>query len=430
LRAVDIIQKKRDGGTLSPEEIGFFVDGYTAGRVPDYQASALAMAIFFRGMSPQETVSLTRSMMGTGEVLDLSFLPGPKVDKHSTGGVGDKTSLVLAPLAAACGVFVPMISGRGLGHTGGTLDKLESIPGFRVGLSLDEFRTVLRRTGMGLIGQTPQIAPADRKLYSLRDVTGTVESRPLIAASIMSKKMAEGIDALVLDVKTGDGAFMKTFEDSRALAQAMVDIGRGMGKKIVALITGMDEPLGNAVGNALEVREAVETLRGQGPADFEELVLEASARLLALSDLGLGLETARGRARETLADGSALATYRRWISAQGGDPDEDALPRAPVVLNAPAVRDGYVTRLRATAIGLAALRLGAGRRGKDDAIDHAVGIQLTAKEGDRVDAGRTLATIHARDEASAASGVAEFLAAVELGDTAPARRAIVLDVIA
>ena len=261
MRAVDLIQGKRDGRELSREEIAFFVDGYTRGDIPDYQASALAMAVFFRGMTPAETVALTEAMMRTGEVLDLGSLPGPKVDKHSTGGVGDKTSLILAPLAAACGVRVPMISGRGLGHTGGTLDKLESIPGFRVDLSLDEFRAVLGKSGLGLIGQTPEIAPADRKLYALRDVTATVESRPLIAASIMSKKMAEGIDALVLDVKTGDGAFMAKEEDSRALAEAMLAIGHGMGKRMAALITDMEQPLGRTVGNALEVVESIETLQ-------------------------------------------------------------------------------------------------------------------------------------------------------------------------
>src|SRR5712691_1023756 len=282
MRAVDVILKKRGGHELTPEEIAFFVEGYTRGAIPDYQASALAMAVFFAGMTAGETVALTEAMMHTGEVLDFSELPGPKADKHSTGGVGDKTSLILAPLAAACGVYVPMISGRGLGHTGGTLDKLESIPGFRVRLSLTEFREVLRRSHLGLIGQTPEIAPADRKLYALRDVTSTVESRPLIAASIMSKKMAEGIDALVLDVKTGDGAFMVKEEDSRALAEAMLAIGRGMGKKIVALITDMDQPLGRTVGNALEIVESIETLQGKGPADLETLSVELAAWMLSL----------------------------------------------------------------------------------------------------------------------------------------------------
>src|SRR5438128_7049166 len=306
MRAVDLIQRKRDGHELSREEIAFFVEGYTRGTIPDYQASALAMAVFFQGMTSAETVALTESMMRTGEVLDLSDLPGPRVDKHSTGGVGDKTSLILAPLAAAAGAYVPMISGRGLGHTGGTLDKLESIPGFRVGLSLKEFRETLRKCGLGLIGQTPEIAPADRKLYALRDVTATVESLPLIAASIMSKKMAEGIDALVLDVKTGDGAFMKAFEDAKALAETMVEIGRGMGKKVAALITDMDQPLGHAVGNALEVVECVDTLKGRGPSDLESLSLELAAWMLHLGGVTNHLEAARARVREALASGAGL----------------------------------------------------------------------------------------------------------------------------
>ena len=422
LRAVDIIRKKRDGGALSPEEIAFFVDGYTAGRVADYQASALAMAIFFRGMTAEETVSLTRSMMRTGEVLDLSGLPGPKVDKHSTGGVGDKTSLVLAPLAAACGVFVPMISGRGLGHTGGTLDKLEAIPGFRVGLSLDEFRAVLRRTGMALIGQTPQIAPADRKLYALRDVTGTVESRPLIAASIMSKKMAEGIDALVLDVKTGDGAFMKTFEDSRALAQAMVDIGRGMGKKIVALITGMDEPLGHAVGNSLEVAECIETLKGRGPRDLEELSVELAAWMLHLPE-GEPLDAARARIRQALASGEGLRKFREVIELQGGDPavceDAGRLPRASRTVDVGAEAKGHVTGIGCAAIGHAAMVLGAGRETLDSAIDPAVGLVLHKKVGDAVSAGEAFLTLHVNDGRRLDDAVALVRSAFRIGSEAP-----------
>jgi pyrimidine-nucleoside phosphorylase/thymidine phosphorylase len=422
LRAVDIIQKKRDGGALTPQEIAFFVDGYTAGRIPDYQASALAMAVFFRGMTPEETVALTESMMRTGEVLDLSALPGPKVDKHSTGGVGDKTSLVLAPLAAACGVFVPMISGRGLGHTGGTLDKLESIPGFRVGLSLDEFRDVLRRTGMGLIGQTPQIAPADRKLYALRDVTATVESRPLIAASIMSKKMAEGIDGLVLDVKTGDGAFMKTFEDSRALAQAMVDIGRGMGKKVAALITDMDQPLGHAVGNALEVAECVETLKGRGPRDLQELSVELAAWMLRLAT-GEALEAARSRVRAALASGEGLKKFREVIALQGGDPavcdDPGRLPRAKRTVDVAAAASGHVTRIACAAIGHAAMVLGAGRETVDSAIDPAVGLVLHMKVGDPVREGEPVATLHVNDPARLDDAVARVRSAIEIGREAP-----------
>jgi len=432
LRAVDIIQKKRDGGALSPDEIAFFIDGYTAGRVADYQASALAMAVFFRGMTPEETVALTQSMMRTGEVLDLSALPGPKVDKHSTGGVGDKTSLVLAPLAASCGVFVPMISGRGLGHTGGTLDKLESIPGFRVGLSLDEFRDVLRRTGMGLIGQTPQIAPADRKLYALRDVTATVESRPLIAASIMSKKMAEGIDALVLDVKTGDGAFMKTLDDSRALARAMVDIGRGMGKNIAALITDMDQPLGNAVGNSLEVAECVEALSGRGPADLVELSVELAAWMVHLGH-GEPLEAARARIVEALASGEGLRKFREVIALQGGDPavveDPGRLPRARRTVDIAAESGGFVTHIACAAVGHAAMVLGAGRETVDSAIDPAVGLVLHGKVGDGVKKGEPLVTLHVNDEARLAEATALIRSAVHVGPKAPPRTRLVREVI-
>jgi len=431
IRPAELIERKRNGEELPPEELAELILAYTRDEIPDYQLAAFLMAVYFRGLSSAETFALTDAMIRSGETIDLGAQLGRKVvDKHSTGGVGDKTSLAVGPIVAACGVPFGKMSGRGLGHTGGTLDKLESIPGLRVELSHEEFVRQVREVGIAVIGQTADLVPADKRLYALRDVTATVDNVSLIAASIMSKKLAAGAEAIVLDVKVGDGAFMKTLPAARELAEMMRELGRHAGREVVCLLTDMEQPLGHAVGNALEVREAVATLRGQGPADFEELVLEASARLLALSDLGLGLEAARGRARETLVDGSALAAYRRWIGAQGGDPDEDALPRAPVALDVPAGRGGYVTRLRATAIGLTALRLGAGRRGKDDAIDHAVGIQLAAKEGDRVAAGATLATIHARDQASAEGAVAEFLAAVELGDTAPARRAIVLDVIA
>jgi pyrimidine-nucleoside phosphorylase len=401
MRAVDVIQRKRDGQALTAEEISFFVSGYTSGAIPDYQASALAMAVFFKGMTPVETVALTRAMMETGEVLDLSDLPGPKVDKHSTGGVGDKTSLILAPLAAACGLFVPMISGRGLGHTGGTLDKLESIPGFRVGLSLDEFRAVLRKSRLGLIGQTPEIAPADRKLYALRDVTSTVESRPLIAASIMSKKMAEGIDALILDVKTGDGAFMKSFEDSKALAQAMVEIGRGMGKKVAALITGMDQPLGRAVGNALEIAESVETLKGQGPKDLEEISVELAAWMLWLGATAPSLEAARGKVRDALRSGAGLAKFREVIELQGGDPrvcdDPKRLPAAREKVDLRAESGGRVADIACRAVGQAAMLLGAGRETVDSRIDPAVGLILHKKVGDPVEAGEPLITLHVND---------------------------------
>jgi pyrimidine-nucleoside phosphorylase/thymidine phosphorylase len=401
VRAVDIIQKKRDGEELGREEVAFFVDGYTHGSIPDYQASAFAMAVFFRGMTPAETVALTESMMRTGEILDLSDLPGPRVDKHSTGGVGDKTSLILAPLAAAAGAYVPMISGRGLGHTGGTLDKLESIPGFRVGLSLREFRETLRRCGLGLIGQTPEIAPADRKLYALRDVTGTVESLPLIAASIMSKKMAEGIDALVLDVKTGDGAFMKSFADAKALAEAMVQIGRGMGKKVSALITDMEQPLGRTVGNALEVRESVETLQGHGPKDLESLSLELAAWMLHLGGITPGLEAARGRVRDVLASGAGLRKLQEVIGLQGGDPrvvdDPSRLPQARETIELRAEAEGRVAGIACRAVGQAAMLLGAGRETVDSRIDPAVGVVLHKKVGDPVREGESLMTLHVNE---------------------------------
>jgi pyrimidine-nucleoside phosphorylase/thymidine phosphorylase len=402
VRAVDTIQRKRDGQELTRGEIEAFVRGYTRGEIPDYQASALAMAIFFRGMTDAEIVALTEAMMRSGEVLDLSSLPGPKVDKHSTGGVGDKTSLVLAPLAAACGVYVPMISGRGLGHTGGTLDKLEAIPGFRVGLSLHEFRDVLSRCGLGLIGQTPEIAPADRKLYALRDVTGTVESRPLIAASIMSKKMAEGIDALILDVKTGDGAFMKSFEDSKALAETMVAIGRGMGRKVSALVTDMDQPLGRAVGNALETVECIETLKGRGPRDLESLSIELAAWMLRLAGVAGSLEEARARVRAALASGAGLERFRRVIELQGGDPrvcdDPGRLARTTQAVELRATRDGRVTGIACRAIGHAAMLLGAGRETVDSRIDAAVGIVLDKKLGDPVAQGERYATLHVNDK--------------------------------
>ena len=356
------------------------------------------MAVFFRGMTPAETLALTEAMMRTGEVLDLSELPGPKVDKHSTGGVGDKTSLVLAPLAAACGVHVPMISGRGLGHTGGTLDKLEAIPGFRVGLSLDEFRAVLGRTGLALIGQTAQVAPADRKLYALRDVTATVESLPLIAASIMSKKMAEGIDALVLDVKTGDGAFLKSLEEARALAQAMVRIGSGMGKKVVALITDMDQPLGRTVGNAIETAECIETLKGRGPRDLESLSLELAAWMLVLGGVTPSLEPARTRVRAALTSGAGLRKFQEVIEQQGGDPrvcDEPwRLPRARETVELLAEDDGRVAKIGCRAVGHAAMLLGAGRETVDSRIDPAVGIVLRKKVGELVMPGEPLLTVH------------------------------------
>jgi pyrimidine-nucleoside phosphorylase/thymidine phosphorylase len=423
VRAVDIIQRKRDGEELGRDEIAFFVDGYTRGSIPDYQASAFAMAVFFRGMTSPETVALTESMMRTGEVLDLSDLPGPRVDKHSTGGVGDKTSLILAPLAAAAGAYVPMISGRGLGHTGGTLDKLESIPGFRVGLSLKEFRETLRKCGLGLIGQTPEIAPADRKLYALRDVTATVESLPLIASSIMSKKMAEGIDALILDVKTGDGAFMKKFEDSKALAEAMVRIGRGMGKKVSALITDMEQPLGRTVGNALEVKESVETLQGHGPKDLESLSLELAAWMLHLGGIAPGLEAARTRVRDALASGAGLRKFQEVIGLQGGDPrvgdDTSRLPQARETIELRSEAEGRVAGIACRAVGHAAMLLGAGRETVDSRVDPAVGIVLHKKVGDPVRQGESLMTLHVNDRGRLEEATRLLRQAVRVAREAP-----------
>lgn len=397
-RAVDVILKKRQGEELTAEEIGTFIDGYTRGGIPDYQASAFAMAVFFRGMTAKEAASLTEAMMRTGEVLDLSDLPGPKVDKHSTGGVGDKTSLILAPLVAACDVYVPMISGRGLGHTGGTLDKLEAIPGFNVTLSLEQFRDVLRRTHCGLIGQTPEIAPADRKLYALRDVTATVESLPLICASIMSKKMAEGIDALILDVKTGDGAFLPELARSTELARAMVDLGKGMGKNVAALVTDMDQPLGRLAGNSLEVVESFETLKGRGPKDLESLSVELAAWMLYLTHVEPGVDKARVLIEGKLRSGEGLRAFQRVIEAQGGDPrvadDYSLLPTARESVDVRSESKGYVGRMGCRALGVAAMLLGAGRETVDSVIDPAVGITFHKRVGDAVDKGDVLATLH------------------------------------
>ena len=419
MRAVDLIQKKRDGGELAHEEISFFIQGYVRGDIPDYQASAMAMAVFFRGMTEVETVALTEAMRDSGEVLDLGDLPGPKVDKHSTGGVGDKTSLILAPLVASTGAYVPMISGRGLGHTGGTLDKLESIPGFNVRLTLDQFRAVLRKARLGLIGQTPEIAPADRRLYALRDVTATVESRPLIAASIMSKKMAEGIDALVLDVKAGDGAFLTKFDDAKALGANMVAIGRGMGKKVVALITDMDQPLGRSVGNALEVIEAIETLKGRGPKDLESLSLELAARMIVAGGLAPTLEVGRAKARDALTSGRGLQTFQSVIELQGGDPRvcdaPSLLPKARATVDVRADQDGRVLRTGCRAIGHAAMLLGAGRERVDSQVDPAVGIVLHKKVGDLVIQGEPIATLHVNERDRLSEALALVQGAISVG---------------
>jgi pyrimidine-nucleoside phosphorylase len=430
IHAAELIRRKRDGERLSSDELSELVLAYARGEVPDYQMAAFCMAVYFRGLSGEETFALTDAMIRSGETIELGPALGRKVvDKHSTGGVGDKTSLAVGPIVAACGVPFGKMSGRGLGHTGGTLDKLESIPGFRVELTTDEFLQQVREVGLAIIGQSANLVPADKLLYGLRDVTATVDNVSLIAASIMSKKLAAGADAIVLDVKVGDGAFMKTIEDARELAQMMLELGRHAGREVVCVLTDMDQPLGHAVGNALEIRETIATLRSDGPPDFTELVLGASAHLLALSDLDIDEEEGRTRAATAVQDGTALAMYERWIAAQGGDPAEAALPTAPVVRDVFAPAGGYVRAIGAIDIGMAALRLGAGRQTKDDTIDHSVGIRCLKKRGDAVTAGDVLAEVHARDDPSAQQAKAEVLAAYELGDEAPPARPIVLETI-
>jgi pyrimidine-nucleoside phosphorylase len=431
IHPAELIRRKRDGQRLAPEEIAELILGYARGEVPDYQLAAFCMAVYFRGLNGAETFALTDAMIRSGETIALGSAVGRTVvDKHSTGGVGDKTSLAVGPIVAACGVPFGKMSGRGLGHTGGTLDKLESIPGFRIELTTDEFVAQVRDVGLAIIGQSANLVPADKLLYGLRDVTATVDNVSLIAASIMSKKIAAGADAIVLDVKVGDGAFMKRVEDARELAQLMLELGRDAGRQVACMLTDMDQPLGHAVGNALEIRETIATLRGEGPRDFEELVLAAAAHLLSFSDLELDEAAARERAASTIANGSAHAMYRRWITAQGGDPSEDALATAPVVRDVVADRSGIVEAIGAVDIGLAALRLGAGRRTKDDAIDHAVGIRCLTKRGGAVAAGDVIAEVHARDDASARAAAADVLAAYRLADEPPPTKPIILETIA
>jgi pyrimidine-nucleoside phosphorylase len=431
IRPVELIQRKRDGGELSAQELEELMLGYANGDIPDYQLAAFCMAVFFRGLSGAETHALMEAMIKTGETIDLRSALGRKVvDKHSTGGVGDKTSIAVGPIVAACGVPFAKMSGRGLGHTGGTLDKLESIPGFRIELSTDELIAQVKSAGMAIVGATADLVPADKRLYALRDVTATVDNYSLIAASIMSKKIAGGAEAIVLDVKVGDGAFMKTQADARTLAEAMLELGRHSGREVVCLLTDMDQPLGQAVGNALEIREAIATLRGDGPPDFVELVLAAGARLLTVSDLGLAEPEARARVQQALADGSAAEAYERWVGAQGGDPDEAVLPTAPIVRELAAPRAGYVEELGAVRVGQAALHLGAGRQTKDDEIDHAVGVVCLRKRGDRVAEGEPLCEIHARTDEAAAAAARELEAAYVLADEPPPETAVVLDVLA
>jgi pyrimidine-nucleoside phosphorylase len=398
MRAVDLIRKKRDSGEHSRDEIDFLIAGYTRGDIPDYQMAAWLMAAWVRGLSSSELAALTEAMLYSGEVLDFSDLPGKKVDKHSTGGIGDKTSLILAPIVAAGGLTVPMISGRGLGHTGGTLDKLEAIPGFNVNLSLEQFRHVLRQCGMGLIGQTKEIAPADKKIYALRDATSTVENIGLICGSIMSKKLAEGIDALVLDVKVGSGAFMKREEDAINLAQVMIETGKRMGKKVVALITDMDQPLGRAAGHANEVVECIEVLNGNGPADLRELSLELSAWMFYLGERTPSVEEGRHLAEKMIATGQAKEKFKQGIRLQGGDdgvidePHRLVTGRSHVDVASPA--SGFISGTDCERFGIALAMLGGGREKKEDAIDHAVGLQFHKRIGDRVEKGEPLATIH------------------------------------
>jgi pyrimidine-nucleoside phosphorylase len=430
IRPAELIQRKRDGEELPDDELAELILGYARGEIPDYQMAAFCMAVFFRGLSARETYVLTDAMIRSGETIDLGARLGRKVvDKHSTGGVGDKTSLAVGPIVAACGVPFGKMSGRGLGHTGGTLDKLESIPGYRTELGLEEFVTQVRDVGLAIIGQTGDLVPADKLLYGLRDVTATVDQLSLIAASIMSKKLAAGAQAIVLDVKVGDGAFMKTIEDARLLAEAMLSLGREAGREVVCLLTDMDQPLGSAVGNAVEVQEALDTVRGNGPADFSELVLDACARLLALSDLEIDETEGRRRAEAAVADGTAEGAWRRWIEAQGGTADERRLPTAPVERDVPAPSGGFVHRIGAVGVGNAAVHLGAGRRAKEDAIDHAVGVLCLAKRGDPVERGQPLARVLARDETTADVAVGELLTAYELAPDAPPERPVLLEVV-
>ena len=423
MRMYDIIHKKREGGELTQEELAFFVQGYTAGEIPDYQASALMMAVFFRGMTRRETAALTLEMARSGDTVDLSSIPGIKVDKHSTGGVGDKTSLILGPIAAACGAKIAKMSGRGLGHTGGTVDKLESIPGLRTDIPRDEFFEIVNRTGLSIIGQSGNLCPADKKLYALRDVTATVESLPLIASSIMSKKIAAGADAILLDVKVGSGAFMKTLEDSRALAQEMVRIGAGVGRKTVALITDMDMPLGRNIGNALEVMESCEVLQGGGDKRLRSLCMELAANMIYLAEQAPTMEEAREKAAQAVASGTAFEKLCQMVQAQGGDAsylrEQEKFRLSPVCREVRMPESGFLTRLNAEECGLAAVELGAGRETKESAIDPGAGIVLMKNKGDYAEAGECIARLYADNEETCARGAERFLNALSVGPEKP-----------
>ncbi len=433
MRTVDLILRKRGGEELSVEEIQHLINGYSTGEIPDYQMAAFLMATYFSGMTDRELSSFTDVMMASGEVLSLTDIPGVKVDKHSTGGVGDKTSLICAPIAAAAGVIVPMISGRGLGYTGGTLDKLESIPGFRTDLTVDQFRAQLAEMGLAFMGQSEEIAPADKRLYALRDVTGTVESIPLIASSIMSKKMAEGLDALVLDVKVGHGAFMKKQVEARRLAQAMVGIGRRLDKKVQALITDMNQPLGYAVGNALEVMEVSQTLQKAGPADLTRLSLELSARMIFLGKVTATLDDARKLAEDKLMDGSAYRKFKQVVEAQGGN--SQALDRFELLPNATGMREilspraGFVSAIMAEDIGRASQMMGAGRARKEDSIDPAVGVILEVKAGEKVDAGSVLCRLYYTGEENLDEAAELVEDAFRISGVRPEERELILEVV-
>jgi pyrimidine-nucleoside phosphorylase len=430
IRFVDVIARKRDGQPLSREEIDLFVSGATDGRIPDYQSSALLMAIVLRGMTDQETAWLTDAMVRSGERVDLSDIPGVKVGKHSTGGVGDKISIILSPLAASCGVTVPKMSGRGLGHTGGTLDKLESIPGYRIDLTIDEFKDVLRRVGASIIGQTSSLAPADKKLYALRDVTGTIESIPLISASIMSKKIAEGSNAVLLDVKCGDGAFMKDTSQARALAASMVAIGTHAGVLTEAFITDMDAPLGRAIGNSVEIIECLEALKGKGPIDLADVIVRFAARMVVMAGVESDHRAAMRRVEEALHSGRALETFGRMVEAQGGNPrivdDYSLLPLAPDVEVGRAPRDGFVAAMRAEALGRASNVLGAGRAKVGEPVDHGVGVVAAVSRGDRISAGDPLLELRHRGGRGLEVAIKLCRSAIRIADGPPTRRDKVL----
>lgn len=434
MRMYEILAKKREGEELTKEEIQFFISGVTDGSIPDYQITALLMAICIRGMTRRETSALTMAMEHSGDTVDLSSLPGIKVDKHSTGGVGDKTTLIAAPIAAALGVTVAKMSGRGLGHTGGTVDKMESIPGLRTALSREEFFDVVRKTGLSVVGQSGNLDPADKKLYALRDVTATVESIPLIASSIMSKKLAAGADKILLDVKTGSGAFMKTQQDAEMLAREMVEIGRSVGRETIALVTDMDVPLGNAIGNTLEILEVCQTLRGHGPQDLTVLCLELASNMALLAGAGDTIESCRAAARKALESGAALQKLCDMVSAQGGDASylqhPETFSRAPVKHELFADRDGYITHMNAEACGEAAMILGAGRVKKEDLIDHSAGIWLLRKTGDAVRAGEVLAVMETAEERFAAEAEPLLRSACQIGSQQPERRPLILKRIA